>query len=233
MNLQKRDCNVKMKIVPYGGGWTDVYMDFGEEELYFIISYALGNNLTDFMQLLYCMYPEHKDSDEDYGNMDYYYAVSKSTENGYVTDFITDDRNDIKPLTPFHYIPWKADLEWNEEGSCSNWSFERKPNEDTEFLLHIDIHICRDEEKSYHYEVAYKEFCYAFAKAYTEMIKKHGFLGYHRAVYSEDIHMRYLLFFKAYALDCLDVIKITHYEEKGEGERSSLENELELLMFDM
>lgn len=45
--------------------------------------------------------------------------------------------------------------------------------------------------------------------------------------------MRYFLFLKAYALNCLDRLKLTYFEEKGEGERSSLENELELLLFDM
>ena len=63
--------------------------------------------------------------------------------------------------------------------------------------------------------------------------KKHGFMGYHKAVYSEDIQMRYFLFFKAYALDCLEAIKLPYYDEKGEGERSSLENELKWLLFDM
>ena len=36
--LKKRDCDIRMKLVPYGAGWTDVYLDIGEDNLYFIIS---------------------------------------------------------------------------------------------------------------------------------------------------------------------------------------------------
>ena len=42
MELQKRDCGISMRLVPYGGGWTDVYADFGDGELYFIISNTMG-----------------------------------------------------------------------------------------------------------------------------------------------------------------------------------------------
>lgn len=233
MNLQKRECPINMRIIPYGGGWTDVYMNFGSEELYFIISYCMGDNFTDFMKLLYHLYPEHDDTEEVYDDMEYQYAVAKSTDDGYETDFITDDTSNLECPFAYHNVPWKTEFTWDEEGSCSVWHLEREPNENTDFVLHIDIKICRNEKKDYHYDVSYKELCYALAKAYTEMIKKHGFLGYHRAVYSEDIQMRYFLFFKAYALDCLDAIKLERFKEKGEGERSSLANELELLLFDM
>ena len=32
MEMIRRDCKIKMKIVPYGAGWTDVYINFGDEE---------------------------------------------------------------------------------------------------------------------------------------------------------------------------------------------------------
>lgn len=83
---------------------------------------------------------------------------------------------EIGLFTVYHEVPWKATFEWDEEGACSIWNLEREPNENTEFMLYIDIKICRSEERNYHYEVSYKDFCYAFAKAYTEMLKKHGFL---------------------------------------------------------
>ena len=130
-------------------------------------------------------------------------------------------------------IPWRADWKWDEEGAYSLWYMERTPDMKTEFLVHIDITICGDDVKSYHYDVSYKDLCYAFAKAYTKMLKKHGFMGYHRSEYMEDIQVRCLLFLKAYALDCLDVIALTDSEDIGEGECSSLEKEWELLMFDM
>lgn len=233
MKLQKRDCGIKMKIVPYGAGWTDVYVDFGEEELYFIISHCMGDNFTDFMKLLSHMYPSKNDLEEFEDDMEYQYAVKKLTEDGYKTDFIIENLSGISFPVVYQKIPWKSEFTWDEEGACSVWHLEREPNEETNFILHIDIEIDRNEKKKYHYNVHYKELCYAVAKAYTEMLKKHGFMGYHQAVYSEDIQMRYLLFLKAYALDCMEVIETTSSSVKGEGDKSSLENELKLMLFDM
>ena len=33
MKLKKRECEINMKIVSYGGGWTDVYVNFRDGEL--------------------------------------------------------------------------------------------------------------------------------------------------------------------------------------------------------
>lgn len=38
MNLQKRNCGMEMKLVPYGAGWTDVYFNINGDNLYFIIT---------------------------------------------------------------------------------------------------------------------------------------------------------------------------------------------------
>ena len=213
MKLQKRECGIKMKIVPYSGGWTDVYINFGDEELYFIISYCTEDNFTDFMRRLYHLYPNRNDPEDVENEVDY------------VTEEVGD--------SVYKLIAWKTEFTWDEEGAYSKWYLERRANEDTEFDLHIDILTSRKEDKVYHYVVSYKELCYAVAKGYTEMIKKHGFMGYHQAVYSEDVCMRYFLFLKAYALDSLEMIRIKHFEEKGEGEQSSLEKELELMLFYM
>lgn len=233
MNMQKRECGIKMRIVPYGAGWTDVYMDFGTGELYFIISNCVGDNFTDFMRLLYHMFPQENEPECCDDRMEYKYAVCRRTENGYETEYIVEDARDIELNAVYHEVPWKAEFVWDGEGASSIWHMEREANEETDFVMSVDVKLCRGEERSYHFNVSYRDLCYAFAKAYTEMIKKHGFIGYHHAVYSEDIHMRYFLFLKAYALDCLDMIELTYYEEKGEGERTSLKNELELLLFDM
>ena len=38
-----------MKLVPYGAGWTDVYLDIGKDNLYFILSSVLGDTFTDLL----------------------------------------------------------------------------------------------------------------------------------------------------------------------------------------
>lgn len=44
MILEKKDCPISMRIVPYGAGWTDVYFNFDQtEELYFVVSSAIGD----------------------------------------------------------------------------------------------------------------------------------------------------------------------------------------------
>jgi len=97
--------------------------------------------------------------------------------------------------------------------------------------LHIEHH--RDEIKIYNYYVLYKDFCYAVAKACTEMLKEYGFFGYHHSIYCHDINMRHLLLLKSIALDNFEARELTYYNEKGHGETTDLHKELELLLFDM
>lgn len=42
MKLEKRDCKMEMKLVPYGAGWTDMYFNVGGDNLYFVISSTWG-----------------------------------------------------------------------------------------------------------------------------------------------------------------------------------------------
>ena len=51
MELEKRHCPIQMKLVPYGGGWTDVYVNFGDGELYFIISHCCGDDFDTLMKV--------------------------------------------------------------------------------------------------------------------------------------------------------------------------------------
>ena len=54
--LCKRSCDIKMKLVPYGGGWTDVYFDICGDSHYFIISSVLGYQFSDFLRILYLLF---------------------------------------------------------------------------------------------------------------------------------------------------------------------------------
>lgn len=234
MKLQKRDCGIKMQLVPYGGGWTDVYIDFGDGELLkFIISDVMGHNFNDFMSCLYHLYPDNQDA-EDIGDMvECKYGICEYVNNKYHVKQIVDDIRNTNPPFVYQDIPWRASFAWNEEGSESKWVIEREPGEDTSFNVKISIDILRDEDKHYEYVVAYKDICYAVADACTKALKKHGFWGYHHAVYFEDMNIRYLLFLKSVALDNFEARELTFYEEKGMGETSDFQKELELLLFDM
>lgn len=233
LQLRKRDCGIKMRLVPYGGGWTDVHLDIGGDSLYFIISDVMGNQFGDLLYVLYHLYPENNDPENADHIIEHKYGICEHDGEKYSVVAIVDDLKSCQPPFVEQDIPWKAAFTWDEEGSCSNWSLEREATEDTDFTLKICIDICREETKSYTYEVQYQDFCYAVARACTEMLKEYGFFGYHHSVYTQDMNVRYLLFLKSVALGDFEARKLTFYEEKGHGETTDFQKEMELLLFDM
>ena len=228
MNLQKRNCGMEMKLVPYGGGWTDVYFNIGDEKLYFIITSVWSDQFSKLLEVLYYLHPDQNDPKRN-DDIDYWDGVCEIIDGESRIVQIVEQYNGHGAVRP---IPHKAELYWDEEGSSSHWVFTRKPTEDTDFILQIDICIHRDEEKHYSYQVQYKDFCYAVAKTCTEVLKSHGIYGYHHSTYEDDLNLRHLLFVKAVALDCLETRKLTDNGD-GLGESTSFEKELELLLFDM
>ncbi len=202
MKLKKRDCDIKMRVVPYGGGWTDVHLDICGDSHYFIISYAFSNQFNDLLALLYKLHPDN----------------------------FRDESEDFSELCVCQGSACKGSFTWDEEGAYSEWSLERIPDENTDFMLkmHIEHH-----DKTFEYSVLYKDFCYAVAKACTEMLKEYGFGGYHYSTYTQDMNIRHLLFIKSVALGSFDALELTCYKEKGHGETTDFKKELKLLTFDM
>lgn len=231
--LHKRSCDIKMRLVPCGSGWTDVYFDICGDSHYFIISNVMGNQFSDFLRILYHLHPNHGDPANADDIMEYKYGLCTKDETGYHVVKVLDQLQDEEPSSTYQDIPWKAQFTWDEERARSNWTLERIPNQSEEFMLKVHIVHERSEVKIYDYEIPYKDLCYAVAKACTDMLKEYGFYGYHYSTFTEDINIRHLLFLKSVALDNYDARKLTYYQEKGHGETTSLEKELELLLFDM
>lgn len=224
--LKKRDCGISMKLVPYGAGWTDVYLNIGEDKLYFIISAVLGDTFTDLLRVLYFLHPENNDPEYEENYIDCWEGLVENGEVVEIAERIDKRHCIIRP------IPKKGEFSWDEEGSASKWVIEREATLDTDFDIKISIDICRDEAKHYEYNVRYKDFCYAVAKTCTEVLKSHGIYGYHHSIYQDDMHLRYLLFIKSVALDNFEARVLTDMGDKN-GEGSPFEKEIELLMFDM
>lgn len=61
VTLKKRDCGMRMKLVPYGAGWTDVHLDIEKDSLYFVISYVWGDCFSKLLEALYYLHPDQKD----------------------------------------------------------------------------------------------------------------------------------------------------------------------------
>ena len=229
MNLQKRDCGMELKLVPYGAGWTDVYFNINGDNLYFIITSVWSDQFSKLLEVLYYLHPDQNDPKRN-NDIDYWDGVCELIKGHYKVTKIVE-RCEECPATIVS-IPHNAELHWDEEGSSSHWVFTREPTEDTDFTLQIDICIHRDEEKRFSYQVQYKDFCYAVAKTCTEVLKSHGIYGYHHSTYEDDLNLRHLLFVKSVALDCLETRILTDNGD-GLGESTSFEKELELLLFDM
>jgi hypothetical protein len=241
MKLQKRDCPLEIELVPRGAGWTYVYLITGGERLFFIISNTMmREQFSDFVRILYFFTPAQYDLD---------------LPNRFVDCVDGDFSLDEVPCevavefraanrTAVHYIdiPHKAEFTWDEEPGYSHWSLERVPNLDEDFNVKLHIEIQRHEqrdgvydsgfEKEYDFEFRYKDLCYAVAKAYTKVLRVFGFWGYHVSTYHESVCVHHLLYLKAVALDCLEVRKWTPHPS-GDGEITKIEDEIELLMFDM
>ena len=231
---KKYNCPVKIRLVPYGGGWTDVHMDIGEDNLYFVISSYQGNQFEDLVKALYHMYPKQSDSENADSLIDYVEWLTEYTGEEYVPVKIAETR-EVGGV--YVDIPWKAQFTWDGEGPLAKWYIERNPDNKKDFML--DIKIVEEDywedrpEITHQYCVRYKDMCYAVAKACTEALKKHGIYGYHHATYYNDINIRHLLFLKAVALDNFEARKLKFYEEKGKGETSDFEKEMRLLLMDM
>lgn len=229
MKLSKRNCGMEMRLVPYGAGWTDVYFNIGDDKLYFIITSVWSDQFSKLLEVLYYLHPGQNDPKCN-GDVEYWDGVCQDINGKSVVIKIMEYCEECPAI--IRPIPHRAELHWDEEGSSSHWVFTRDPTEDEDFELQIDICIHRDEEKHYSYKVRYKDFCYAVAKTYTEVIKSYGIYGYHYSTYEDDINLRHFLFVKAVALDCLDIRTL---KDNGDrlGESTSFEKELELLLFDM
>lgn len=224
--LKKRDCGISMKLVPYGAGWTDVYLNIGGDNLYFIISSVLGNTFTDLLGILYHLHPDNHDPESEEKYVECWWGLVENDEVVEIAERIDKCPCTIRP------IPKRGEFSWDEEGAESKWVIERDATTDTDFNIKISIDICRGEDKHYEYNVRYKDFCYAVAKTCTEVLKSHGIYGYHHSICEDDMHLRYLLFIKSVALDNFEARELTDMGEKN-GESSSFEKELELLIFDM
>ncbi len=220
----------EMRIIPYGCGWEDVYLNIEDISLYFSISTVEGSSIQQLLRLLYYLYPRQRDPIHA-DDLHYYYGIREKKGGLPVVERIVDQLFDEPLPYGFEEIPAKGSFEWNEEGAKSLWTIIRPPTYETEFPITLQITLLRDQTLHYTFSLSYKALCYAVAKACTQVIKTFGFFGYHQAVYEWDMNLRYLLFIKAIALDCLDTISLS--SKAGRPFASSLQNELQLLLAEM
>ena len=209
MNLQKRECPISFRFVPYGFGWEDVYLTVGGEEHCFVVTGThVPGSVDELFSAVAGLHPQYCNS----GNL---FSV-------YVD--VDDSRNPVG--TKF----W-----WVGEGIEWEWTFSRPPTADMDVPIEVKItekDDGADSGESVCFTVGYKDLCYAVAKGMTEAMKNHGLFGYVNAVWGHDLNLRVLLMLKAFALGAEDVLKVEDLG-RGNGERTDFAKELELLLFDM
>ena len=209
MNLQKRECPISFRFVPYGSGWEDIYLTVNGNEHYFVVTGVFGpTNVDDLFEAVVGFHPTYNSC-------------------GYLHHQYVDETMDG--------IPTGATVSLPGEGFESEWTFKRPPVKDANVPIAISIVKMEEGEEldsPITFTVGYKDLCYAVAKGMTEAMKNHGLFGYVNAVWGHDLNLRVLLMLKAFALGAEDVLKVEDLG-RGNGERTDFAKELELLLFDM
>lgn len=240
--LWKKNHKVNLELRPKGAGWEYVYLTVNGERHKFVISTVLGYSFSVLLEGLYYMNPDLYDPlDSDFcphrDIFDYVYRVEEiDGVSSYIVETMEEGEQKIGRKIGFGVsdIPYRIKFSWKDEPGSTEWLIEKPKNDEP--IFDLDIHIVNysqsAEKKVIDFKISYKEFCYIVAKAATEALKKHGILGYHQSVYYEDMQLRCLLRLKAYALGCEKEVAVRKFSDT-EGDVSSLEAELRLLMKDM
>ncbi len=233
LSLGKRDCNIKMEIIPYGGGWTTVLLDIQGDSLRFDISNLMGGQLDSLLRLLYHLYPSQYDPEDASHFMEVKYGVCSRTCSCFQVVKVVDDLKEADPMSVIQDIPWKGSFTWVNESQSSEITLERNPDQDEDFNLSIHIETTGKDPRVSTYEVPYRDVCYAVAKACTQVLKDFGIFGYHNATYTQDLNFRHLIFLKSVALGNFQARELVASSNGELADFTDLEKELALILFDM
>lgn len=232
LKLNKRDCNIRIRLTPIGADFMRVHLRIGKDNHYFYPSCVMGDQFSSFLTAVYCLYNE---------GYDYHQLHNRQWKRRFGCEFQTP--NEENGNRYFKSIP----VSWDEEGRIDDIILSRSSAEQDYFSvapkgvpdpIGIDISY---KKGNFNYTVDGRDLCYAIAKGYTEALKKYGFQGYLRSTgmqyIGDTFEMEELLFVKAYALDAMEtrVLKKAWEHPKGwmSADFSSFEKEIELLLFDM
>ncbi len=229
LNLKKRDCPISIKLLPYGCDDLFITWEIDGDVHRFLSESIISGGFAEFMHAVYNLYHEENDRHEfpRYSNK----KVRTASE-----------RPDLR----------KGEFQintyvWWDQREYSSVSFSRKDDwyfegfyVTTPDPVQITIRR-RGARQAIRYTVDGKDLAYAIAKAATDAVKRFGFYGYFFSTGSNSecgdlFRMHELLFFKAYALNAMEVRKPTTVwedEDWHHAEGTDFDRELELLLFDM
>ena len=232
LNLKKRDCPIRMELVPQGSNHLMLLMDIGDDHHEFYASSVMGGQFSYFVKALFSLYEEKRDPHRCFGS-DVRVNWKLPTEDS------TLEKGEIRPCASFH---------WDGEGSLHFFYLSRTRSEglnncfpENDPVKLVIKWTWRHDGPKNEYVVEGRDLCYAVAKAVTDCWKKTGFYGYYRSTgdccdccEGDVIDLQQFLFIKAYALGAMEARRLTPFDpDFDEAEASSFDKEIELLLFDM
>ena len=211
MKLQKRDCPIKISLLPTGAQYLGINFDFYGEKFSFNPSSVMGGQFGDLLSALYSLYLYH---DNDDGHAEWIRRKSHTYDNS----------NEIYAIT--------ATVDWDNEGQVMTLDITRSYTAGVD--NDIVVRITTDYGETYRiFHMNGRDLCYAVAKACTDALKSYGFYGYRYSTEWDTFATHQLLFIKSYALDYTESRKLIETDSDSLCLRTDFEKEIELLLFDM
>jgi len=222
LKLNKRDCNIRIRLTPCGAWYQKVQLYIGGDHHVFWPFAGAGGQFSSFLHAVYQLYDD-KTVKHTHGRI-------------------------IPPNRGRHPEPYYRSIayfSWNERGREEMFRLIRRYQDPMRCVpdgpdpVELEIFL---PDKTFRYTVDGRELCYALAKAFTDSIKKYGIGGFclgsgENYKFQEQLALNQLLFIKAYALGLPEVRNVEKLWTEPSGWKyglaTSLEAEIKLLLMDM
>ena len=231
---QNQYCNTQIELTPYGGaGELKVDWIIGDDEYALFPSSAVGGQFVLFIHALYALYAEGIDN-----HANWWLRNHVKVQFFFPKDDDSLHEDEVRIQTSFSWAGLGPCYEITFDRKCKGW-IESVSDDEDPILVNVSVFGKARIHRTY--MVDGHTLCYAAARAYTRALKKYGFYGYYRSTCANEdgdiIPMHEFLFLKAYALNKMDVRKLTTVWNGGKSwhhaEGTPFENELGLLLIDM
>jgi len=230
--------DIKFEVIPYGGGWEDYILTVDGVEAY-LLSTCIYDRLyinelleplcylsADYSRVDYTVW-NYVDIDMCERPFEIWYREDGSC---CVKERDEEDINTENKIVHVSEVPEEVNFKMDAESRIAYWKIVREKTAAREFMLSIDIHCDYDQEKHYHFNVPYRDFCLAVANGCVEALKKYGIFGWSHSSYGQEmVNLRYVIFLKAVGLGREAELMERDKTEEKRGPKTSLKKELEIL----